>query len=617
MTISTTTTYNEASGTGAVLAFPFTFVAQDADTVKVYLDDVLQGSGYTVSLNSNQTSSPGGTVTFAAAPASGVVVYIERDIPKTQPLALAPYGVFSAAAIEEALDRKVLEIQELDRDRAVLAAEVVTVDADRQAGDAAVTAWAAEQIAMARGENPYEATSDASTVLAQDTSVARTLSSRFAEFVNVLDFIPTAYHAGIADGTNTTALTTWIQAAIDAAEAIVRSPGTNRAGAEVYFPRGIYLTGALTVQSDGVGIAGESKRNTILHIDADSSTDGVTFAKPTVSTLFYPGIRDIGVHAKTARSSVRDLVSFQYIAHVHIDNLDLYGGARYGLFLKNTVNVVGNSIYSFENLVSGLRIESNDNLSATTVRLTGMHVLGSELGTGPGIDIDQCAGCVLVAPVVDTNGPDGVAVSSIRMARGELTLLHPYFEGNTGWDLELGTDLTTSSSAVVISPTFRLNTRKVAGYGGMWLGRIRAGAIIAADCTDTFTAPGESLELSSSCFNVAVLGCRFATTSPPRYNGGSVSGYPGIVQYNDASDGLSVLGGYYRPQIEGGPRLTKSVAKPAAGSFTAGDVVMKTAPVEAGTALSKYVITGWIRVTTGSGHVLGTDWLEMRSLTGN
>ena len=31
---------------------------------------------------------------------------------------------------------------------------------------------------------------------------------------------------------------------------------------------------------------------------------------------------------------------------------------------------------------------------------------------------------------------------------------------------------------------------------------------------------------------------------------------------------------------------------------------------------SQYVVTGWVRATTGSGHVLNTDWYEMRTLTG-
>ena len=58
-------------------------------------------------------------------------------------------------------------------------------------------------------------------------------------------------------------------------------------------------------------------------------------------------------------------------------------------------------------------------------------------------------------------------------------------------------------------------------------------------------------------------------------------------------------------------------AMPTAGSWKIGDFVTNSAPVEAGAATAKYVITGWIRITNGAGNALNTDWLQCRSLTGN
>lgn len=58
-------------------------------------------------------------------------------------------------------------------------------------------------------------------------------------------------------------------------------------------------------------------------------------------------------------------------------------------------------------------------------------------------------------------------------------------------------------------------------------------------------------------------------------------------------------------------------AMPTSGTFATGDRCFNSAPSELGTTSSKYVITGWIRITTGSGNVLNTDWLQMRTLTGN
>jgi hypothetical protein len=56
---------------------------------------------------------------------------------------------------------------------------------------------------------------------------------------------------------------------------------------------------------------------------------------------------------------------------------------------------------------------------------------------------------------------------------------------------------------------------------------------------------------------------------------------------------------------------------PTTGSWKQGDFIRKSNPVEAGSGGSKYIITGWIRVTSGTGNTLNTDWFEARVLTGN
>ena len=51
---------------------------------------------------------------------------------------------------------------------------------------------------------------------------------------------------------------------------------------------------------------------------------------------------------------------------------------------------------------------------------------------------------------------------------------------------------------------------------------------------------------------------------------------------------------------------------PTAGEYAIGDFVRNSAPVEAGAAASKYVITGWICTDDSP-----LTFLECRSLTGN
>lgn len=56
-----------------------------------------------------------------------------------------------------------------------------------------------------------------------------------------------------------------------------------------------------------------------------------------------------------------------------------------------------------------------------------------------------------------------------------------------------------------------------------------------------------------------------------------------------------------------------TTAAPTTGTWMQGDFVTNSAPTELGTALSKYVILGWVCVAAGTP---GT-WVQSRSLTGN
>lgn len=55
-----------------------------------------------------------------------------------------------------------------------------------------------------------------------------------------------------------------------------------------------------------------------------------------------------------------------------------------------------------------------------------------------------------------------------------------------------------------------------------------------------------------------------------------------------------------------------AAAMPTSGSYTQGDIVFNRNPTIVGSAGLRYTVLGWRRITTGSSHVLGTDWTEMR-----
>jgi hypothetical protein len=63
------------------------------------------------------------------------------------------------------------------------------------------------------------------------------------------------------------------------------------------------------------------------------------------------------------------------------------------------------------------------------------------------------------------------------------------------------------------------------------------------------------------------------------------------------------------------PRSSSS-AMPTFGTYIYGTLVKASVPIIAGSAGSRYAVTGWVRLNTGSNHVLNTDWVELRSPTG-
>ena len=71
-------------------------------------------TNYTVSLNADQNTYPGGTVTMLSAPATGSTLTITSDVPNTQPVNLVNLGGFYPSVINDALDRATIQIQQLE-----------------------------------------------------------------------------------------------------------------------------------------------------------------------------------------------------------------------------------------------------------------------------------------------------------------------------------------------------------------------------------------------------------------------------------------------------------------------------------------------------------------------
>jgi hypothetical protein len=105
---------------GSTVAFPFTFPCQQTADVAVAQSSIAITTGFTITLNSDQTVNPGGTVTFVTAPATGsgsIVVYSAPDFGQNVAHASGvPWNAATVKAQNSANDRAALRDQVLKRD---------------------------------------------------------------------------------------------------------------------------------------------------------------------------------------------------------------------------------------------------------------------------------------------------------------------------------------------------------------------------------------------------------------------------------------------------------------------------------------------------------------------
>ena len=123
MTISSSATRKAGpyNCNGATTNFAFSFKMFDAADLVVTLTDssgvettLTLTTHYTVSLNGDQNASPGGSITTVATYASGNTITITSDVDATQPTDLTSAGAWYPDTVEDALDRAVILIQQME-----------------------------------------------------------------------------------------------------------------------------------------------------------------------------------------------------------------------------------------------------------------------------------------------------------------------------------------------------------------------------------------------------------------------------------------------------------------------------------------------------------------------
>lgn len=263
------------SGNDVATAFAFAFkVFSAADVLVVFTSaidvetDLTLGTDYTVTLNSNQDSNPGGTVTLPAALVTGTKLTITSDLSNLQPVTLTNNGGFYPTVINDALDRATIQIQQLAEgvSRAVKTDISSAQTADYllnsiAASQAAAASSASDALASELSASGHASDAAASATSASDSATAataattftqagagatpRTYQNKMRDLVNVRDF------GAIGDGT--TDDTSAFSLAITAAT-----------GKTLYIPdpaSSYKITGSLAIPAN-TKICGDNKRTT-------------------------------------------------------------------------------------------------------------------------------------------------------------------------------------------------------------------------------------------------------------------------------------------------------------------------------------------------------------------
>ena len=109
-------------GNGTASVFPYAFkvfAATDLDVIRLASSTGVEStlvlnSDYSVTLNGDQNSNPGGSITLlAGALASGFTLTITSDIANLQPTDLTNQGGFYPEVITDSLDRATIQIQQI------------------------------------------------------------------------------------------------------------------------------------------------------------------------------------------------------------------------------------------------------------------------------------------------------------------------------------------------------------------------------------------------------------------------------------------------------------------------------------------------------------------------
>ena len=207
-------------GNGSLAQYSFAFKAANPNHLQVVEADtagvettLIPVTNYTVALNPNQTTSPGGTITRKAGNLpTGYRWTILSLVPYEQPIDLPPGGAFSAEVVEFGLDNLAVQVQQAveqvgravlvpatsDTDPQDLVAELVAAGSGSAGNAAAAAASAAEAAAAASAAGVGNGGRYSATVGGTANAIVLTPSPALASYVagEAITFIVASANTG-------------------------------------------------------------------------------------------------------------------------------------------------------------------------------------------------------------------------------------------------------------------------------------------------------------------------------------------------------------------------------------------------------------------------------------
>ncbi|GEM_PF-4585042 len=308
-------------------------------------------------------------------------------------------------------------------------------------------------------------------------------------------------------------------------------------------------------------------------------------------------------------------------SNVQIVNSLIQRNKYYGLLILQAANVFDNL------LLDNVSIGNNGLGGKGPLVSNGTAVGGSIFSDSPNINNIEIRNIHFESAGYDYSNPGIIALRThldLRNCRNVRIANNSFQDANTHINLEDVQDFTIENNKIYETGNYSNLTAataiKIARVDGVSNGRMGQNTIYFDNIETPYNID------SSSYVDTGYINADEAQWSglyypnPMIWRGSTVvrrgvntdHAYPYFNQMYVTPDGVNWL-----RYVLSGKRYEEATAMPSSGAYNIGDFVRKidTSAVS-GSAGSRYIVFGWYRLTTGSSHVANTDWVEVRTLTG-